>query len=440
MEMKDDSGVSVHAPKQDEADSSVVASSNPVVFQCSQCDAIVGDSTSWVSANKIMRTITLGRITSKVGVKSAIEVSQSGIDKGSTFLPIYCINCNEVLGKQYLASPPELDYIRGSFTLHVEKLNSYEVGSAEARGNSDLADMVNVPSPGYLMARMNKMQFLIVSMNDRIKNLEACLANGESTVQHLDNTNRQQFTHGETESVSSTDNFSTRPRTDSFGSAVTDMDSLQEENIGGGRQERFPSRQINDENFERTLEQQTRKIDRNNDLLPKERLTRRGVRSDAGSIRQFNQRSGQKEPCTNTMTDGNQRGIYKDVDIEDNENEQRNEQRNIGKRGRTARPETDGKKVGNERSGEQSATALQGIITKALQSQNKDSPRPGRSNVNQQGRNANHEGNDGFTSPNEKVGRRSLSRNRPVMETWPSPGIERRESKKRKMFDPNDSQ
>lgn len=60
MEVKDDSGVSVHTSKQDEAESSVIASSNPVVFQCSQCDAIVGDSTSWVSANKIMRTITLG--------------------------------------------------------------------------------------------------------------------------------------------------------------------------------------------------------------------------------------------------------------------------------------------------------------------------------------------------------------------------------------------
>lgn len=60
MDMKDDSGVSVHTSKPDEAESSVIASSNPVVFQCSQCNAIAGDSTSWVSANKIMRTITLG--------------------------------------------------------------------------------------------------------------------------------------------------------------------------------------------------------------------------------------------------------------------------------------------------------------------------------------------------------------------------------------------
>ena len=60
MEPNDDSGVSVQTVKPDEADSSVVASSSPVVFQCSQCNTIVGDSTVWVTSNKVMRTITLG--------------------------------------------------------------------------------------------------------------------------------------------------------------------------------------------------------------------------------------------------------------------------------------------------------------------------------------------------------------------------------------------
>jgi hypothetical protein len=55
-----DSGVSVQTAKPDEADSSIVASSSPVVFQCTQCNTIVGDSTAWVTSNELMRTITLG--------------------------------------------------------------------------------------------------------------------------------------------------------------------------------------------------------------------------------------------------------------------------------------------------------------------------------------------------------------------------------------------
>lgn len=52
----EDSGVSLPI-----LDQSSLSESPPLVFQCSQCNNVVGDSLSWVSADKIMRTITLSR-------------------------------------------------------------------------------------------------------------------------------------------------------------------------------------------------------------------------------------------------------------------------------------------------------------------------------------------------------------------------------------------
>ena len=50
----DDSGVSLS-----NLDHSSLSDSTPLVFQCSNCNIIVGDSLSWVSADKIMRTVAL---------------------------------------------------------------------------------------------------------------------------------------------------------------------------------------------------------------------------------------------------------------------------------------------------------------------------------------------------------------------------------------------
>ncbi|KAK3597318.1 hypothetical protein CHS0354_010955, partial [Potamilus streckersoni] len=49
-----DSGVSVV-----KANDETLEKDLPVVFQCSQCNSILGDSLSWVGANPIMRTISI---------------------------------------------------------------------------------------------------------------------------------------------------------------------------------------------------------------------------------------------------------------------------------------------------------------------------------------------------------------------------------------------
>ena len=53
----DDSGVSLS-----NLDHSALSESSPLVLQCCNCNTVVGDSLSWVSADKIMRTIALSGV------------------------------------------------------------------------------------------------------------------------------------------------------------------------------------------------------------------------------------------------------------------------------------------------------------------------------------------------------------------------------------------
>ena len=41
----------------------------------------------------------------------------------STYFGLYCLQCNEQLGKKYVASAPDIDFLRGHFCLDAEKLN-----------------------------------------------------------------------------------------------------------------------------------------------------------------------------------------------------------------------------------------------------------------------------------------------------------------------------
>lgn len=260
------------------------------------------------------------------------------------------------------------------------------------------------------------MQFLIVSMNDRIKNIEASLNTGESAEKIKDNFNRQSL-QAETESVSSTDHITSQPLSDSSHSADTDSVTLQGEDVFLNRAESLLPWQASNENFDsdRVIDQHTSETMRRNGVLSEQRCINRGIVSRSGSIfQQFTTRSGQKENVA--VTDGNP---VLNIEGLDNlyrsskgraVNNVRNEQV-VKERGNTA----------NERQGSR----------RGAQSQNMDLQRSNWNNAYQPKRNGNR--ND-LTSPS-KNSERSLSRKQAVMETWSLPGIENtgRECKKRKI-------
>lgn len=107
------------------------------ILQCKECRNIIGDtsslrvfnketcfmtllSTTYLDANGLLR-IFLEK-SDNVIVDSQLETSKGEFDYGNTFNNLHCKNCNEVIGRTYRTTTPELDNIRGHFSYNVNSL------------------------------------------------------------------------------------------------------------------------------------------------------------------------------------------------------------------------------------------------------------------------------------------------------------------------------
>lgn len=101
-----------------------------LVFQCSKCQAIVGDSLRLEAADEEIQVILL-KGTSGVTVSPDTSISTSGRDAGSSYKSLRCAGCGAVLGKSYIATPRRLDRIRDCFALDSNCISSYELGTSD---------------------------------------------------------------------------------------------------------------------------------------------------------------------------------------------------------------------------------------------------------------------------------------------------------------------
>jgi len=102
----------------------------PLVFSCSKCRVIVGDSFSFLTSNEELNSIT---ITSASNIQRSADVytSKQGSDVGSTYFNFNCTECQAVLGKYYLTTSRDMDDMREKFSFDVNMISSYELGKSE---------------------------------------------------------------------------------------------------------------------------------------------------------------------------------------------------------------------------------------------------------------------------------------------------------------------
>lgn len=111
----------------------------PMVFQCFQCLSIVGDSTSWLMAQRQLGLIVLRDVTDKV---VALEFHTMSDDIGwerYKFAPLACAHCDQVLGRMYKDTPPEWAMLRSAYCLSHSALLVYQLGSTRSsQSGSDI--------------------------------------------------------------------------------------------------------------------------------------------------------------------------------------------------------------------------------------------------------------------------------------------------------------
>jgi hypothetical protein len=160
---------------------------SPLVFYCSKCRTIVGDSFSYLSSDAELKVITLSA-TSNIQRSADVYTSKSGADVGSTYFSFACVSCQTSLGRYYLTTSKDLDYLREKFSFNVDSISSYTLGNAqhgkipdplpdgEFDNNIDMIDKNDEENLKDSIITLNqeivKIQALFIGLVDRIEKLE----------------------------------------------------------------------------------------------------------------------------------------------------------------------------------------------------------------------------------------------------------------------------
>lgn len=140
-----------------------------LVFQCSGCMTIVGDSYAWVMAHKELSLIVLAQATDKVAVPDDLVACQEELCRGSTYLRLCCASCGRELGRKFQSTPPALDALRGAFSFYVDAVTVYQLGSTHAGGQPSTVPARQSPEAD------GKMRDLIMVLGERLVRVERYL-------------------------------------------------------------------------------------------------------------------------------------------------------------------------------------------------------------------------------------------------------------------------
>ncbi|XP_013389511.1 kinetochore protein mis18-like [Lingula anatina] len=95
--------------------------SDLIVFQCSGCNAIIGDSSSYIGTHRDIGIMVLAAANNVYQGNNLVS-STDGEDVGSTYVRARCLKCKRILGQVYKTTPKELDFLRETFSFDVFKV------------------------------------------------------------------------------------------------------------------------------------------------------------------------------------------------------------------------------------------------------------------------------------------------------------------------------
>eukprot|EP00045_Choanoeca_perplexa_P002940 m.27821 g.27821 ORF g.27821 m.27821 type:complete len:186 (+) comp11779_c0_seq2:153-710(+) len=145
--------------------------SAPLVFQCSTCKAIVGDSFNWIASSEELNAITLSAAASSVTIANDLETSTDGPDLGSTFSRFRCA-CGQALGRMYRTTARSLDQLRDLYTFDLERLSSYQLGTGTQASPDEQLTQVQAAT---IMEELEKLQHMILVHQERLDGLTQSL-------------------------------------------------------------------------------------------------------------------------------------------------------------------------------------------------------------------------------------------------------------------------
>ncbi|XP_042287215.1 protein Mis18-alpha [Thunnus thynnus] len=164
----------------EEDEDSRTADDGPVVFICGKCKLPVGDSMSWDGSEDDQNQIRLKRVTDNVLVGKDTRLHEPSKRSLCLIVDLICRGCHSLLGMVYASTPKSMDHKRFTFCFNVADIDSYVLGSASqmlaAEGPKE--QPVTLEYRGIVEQQLTEMKMLVVSMAQRLEEIEAGLQEG----------------------------------------------------------------------------------------------------------------------------------------------------------------------------------------------------------------------------------------------------------------------
>ncbi|KAE8621630.1 hypothetical protein XENTR_v10004902 [Xenopus tropicalis] len=145
----------------------------PVVFLCSHCKRPIGDTYSWMGSDMGEQTILLKAVSEYVSVDKVQIVSKVSSDYGCTFETVSCGGCSSVMGKIYRCTPKHLDFKRDLFSLNIDAVDSYILGSADKQALLEYEEPVTLGVRAALEEEIKKTRTVLNVLQSRVSTIEA---------------------------------------------------------------------------------------------------------------------------------------------------------------------------------------------------------------------------------------------------------------------------
>mmetsp|Transcript_24 Transcript_24/g.37 ORF Transcript_24/g.37 Transcript_24/m.37 type:complete len:177 (-) Transcript_24:46-576(-) len=142
-----------------------------LVFFCSKCRTILGDSLSLLFADQTTNTVTLEGVVRTTKSKGLRHDDSDSSTAGCSYRDVACSGCQTVVGRSYTTTTPALDRFRGHVSLDLNQVESYSLGCASEDGRDGGPGVVDHVE--RLATELNKVQAMVLCFNERLENLEA---------------------------------------------------------------------------------------------------------------------------------------------------------------------------------------------------------------------------------------------------------------------------
>ncbi|KAJ2743928.1 hypothetical protein GGI20_003366 [Coemansia sp. BCRC 34301] len=161
-------------------DNSDEAINGPVVLSCTKCRTIVGDTFAYVASLPERNYIALQAVPESVVCGKSKKMTSERSEEGSVYLELSCVECQATIGRRYLSTVEDMDSIRNTYALDIDKVITYELG--KYMGDKQAGEGVLPPPAFYASAAMHEdltmLKSNVAALAAHVQKLEQLIARG----------------------------------------------------------------------------------------------------------------------------------------------------------------------------------------------------------------------------------------------------------------------